>query len=314
MCTCAASIHGDFLDDAVQHCHLVQPIIQAAWAIISVMGVVVTVAGLQRVWYYIRKQHQLKLQVSWHSDPVFRLLILLSFVGCGYAVLATLKLFDPDAAIGASVSATCVYCICFTLFPAFAFQLIWSWVQVACSSALGRQHEMEVLLRKLKLGFRGTSTIVLVSAWAPAAMLLPSAADGKVRTRFTLWLACSVLPAQPCMRQMMLFASHYAGFAVGNLFLTACINEFGAKIVQLLLPSASCRKTAAQARRSQVAMRFMLVRRASLVTGLGNALFFVVIVAVPWLRVRSSYTLPLIANSALGMCMVSTRMFKFLNA
>ena len=184
MCTCTASVHGDFLDDAVQHCQLVQPIVQAAWAIISVMGVVVTVAGLQRVRHYIRKQHQLKLQVSWRSDPVFRLLILLSFVGCGYAVLATLKLFDPDAAIGASLSATCVYCTCFTLFPAFAFQLIWSWVQVACSSALGQQHEMEVLLRKLKLGFCATSAIVLASAWAPVAMLLPNTHDGKVRTRF----------------------------------------------------------------------------------------------------------------------------------
>lgn len=63
----------------------------------------------------------------------------------------------------------------------------------------------------------------------------------------------------------------------------------------------------------KTAFKFTLVRRASFMTGLGNACFFVAIIMWPWLRHRSSYTVPMIANSALSMVFLAARMFSFLN-
>ena len=116
--------------------------------------------------------------------------------------------------------------------------------------------------------------------------------------------------------QEYIFYAHFIGLILGNVFLTGySINIYGAKIVDLLTPNDMSARdlTVGELKKLKTAFKFKLMRKSSFFTGFGNAAFFLAIILWPWLRRRSSYTVPVIANSALSMAFLGARMFSFLN-
>lgn len=188
-CTCPHSFAGDLLDDAGETCHIAGSFVVFMWAVILVMATVLSIDGARRLHAYlaVRKAGRQAAptrslaRVSRVNDPVFRILVLIIGVGVVFGGMALTKVLSADNAVGTTPSTTILYSLSWTVFPTFAFQLIWSWVKLVCDSALGEQDKMAVILSKLRTGFLVSWVGVLVSAWIPSGLLLVESDDESTR-------------------------------------------------------------------------------------------------------------------------------------
>lgn len=285
---------GDFIDgDGHAECHINTRHVRYLWIVVCIVSISCAVFVLWRTYILFRRT----------TSRMRQLLIECAMLEAAMVVVSSIKVFSLGY-IGKHTVVTIANAALFFIEVQLTYTYYWSWVQIALRHvALGRfvaeDHKRQDRLFTLVRILCGLSTLSPIGLLVVESITLRVRAARAEETEGEAAYTSALVycGSHSAVLQLLLFAVHWVGMSSILAFVNVYLMRTHMKPIVAALAESVEASAARGARDPNMLTTYRKLERhvhSSALVGVQNIAIWWILVAVPWLRYRMSYAVPLI--------------------